>query len=122
MLSFIEKGKNLILEIDYQGAFAVQRIFNSICSIFILPPSMKALEERLNSRGKDSKRNIQKRLAMAKHEMSHLDKFDYVIINEDFKRALDDLRSIITLDLRASTLEAKKQIQTHQGLIETLKK
>ena len=83
---------------------------------------MQILEERLNYRGKDSKENIQKRLSVAKHEMSHLDKFDYVIINEDFKKAVADLKSIIVKDSSAEGLKTEKQIMSYQGLIESFKK
>ncbi len=118
----LEIGQDLILEIDYQGAFHIKKIFKRVISIFILPPSMQILEERLNYRGKDSKENIQKRLSVAKHEMSHLDKFDYVIINEDFKKAVADLKSIIVKDSSAEGLKTEKQIMSYQGLIESFKK
>ncbi|MGE4596380.1 MAG: guanylate kinase [Methylophilaceae bacterium] len=121
VLAVMEKGQDLILEIDYQGAFSVREIFEEAISIFILPPSMRALEDRLNSRGKDSKSNIKKRLAVAKHEMSHLDKFDYVIINDDFEKALTDLEAIITSKPEALFLKTKNQITNFQSLIDTLK-
>jgi len=117
----MEKGQDLILEIDYQGALSVREIFEEAISIFILPPSMRALEDRLNFRGKDSKSNIKKRLAVAKHEMSHLDKFDYVIINDDFEKALTDLEAIITSKPEAFFLKTKNQITNFQSLIDTLK-
>ena len=118
----LEIGQDLILEIDYQGAFHVKKIFKCVISIFILPPSMQILEERLNHRGKDSKENIQKRLSVAKHEMSHLDKFDYVIINDDFKKAVADLKSVIVKDSSAEELKTEKQIMSYRGLIESFKK
>jgi guanylate kinase len=117
----LDIGQNLILEIDYQGAFHVKKIFKHVVSIFILPPSMLILEERLNSRGKDSKENIQKRLSVARHEMSHLDKFDYVIINDDFKKAVADLKSILVMGFIAEDLKTEKQIISYRGLIESFK-
>ena len=117
----LDIGQNLILEIDYQGAFHVKKIFKHVVSIFILPPSMLILEERLNFRDKDSKENIQKRLSVARHEMSHLDKFDYVIINDDFEKAVADLKSIIVMDSIAEDLKTEKQIISYRVLIESLK-
>jgi guanylate kinase len=76
-----EAGKDIILEIDWQGAVSIKAIFPEAVSIFILPPSMEKLEERLRARGQDSEQTIIKRLAAARSEMSHIEKFDYVTIN-----------------------------------------
>ena len=118
----INKGKDIILEIDYQGAFNIKNIFPEAISIFIIPPSINALEDRLNIRGLDSKEDIKLRIAAARNEMSHLDKFDYVTINDDFKRALFELKTIIEGKSEAFKLKTENQILNHKNLIDKLKK
>jgi len=118
ILETLESGKDIILEIDWQGAFSIKSIYQKAISIFILPPSIKALEERLKNRGQDSEETISKRLASAKDEMSHLEKFDYVTINDDFDCALKELEAI----LMSETLKTHKQIHKHQALINELRK
>ena len=93
----LDKGKDIILEIDYQGAFNVKKLFPESISIFIIPPSIKALEDRLHKRGQDSEKDIKLRVAAARNEMSHLGKFDYVTINDKFEKALFELKKIINL-------------------------
>ena len=114
----IETGADIILEIDWQGAFSVKSIYPEAISVFILPPSMEALQARLKNRGQDSEETIIKRLAAAKDEMSHLEKFDYVTINDDFDCALKELEVII----KSETLKTQKQIQRHHALINELRK
>ena len=87
-------GLDVILEIDWQGAAQVRRLMPQACSIFILPPSRACLEERLRNRASDSEEVIQRRLAEAKEEMSHYNEADYLVINDDFDLALDQLKSI----------------------------
>ena len=118
----IEKGENIILEIDYQGAFSVKKLFPDSISIFIIPPSIQALETRLNKRGQDSKQNIKLRIAAARNEMSHLEKFDYVTINENFEKALFELKAIIQSKPEAYKLKTENQVLGHQKLIDELKK
>ncbi|MDG2253060.1 MAG: guanylate kinase [Methylophilaceae bacterium] len=118
ILEAIKLGKDIILEIDWQGAFSVKKIYQDAISIFILPPSIKALEERLKKRGQDSKETISKRLSAAKDEMSHLEKFDYVTINDDFDCALKELEAIIM----SKTLKTHKQLHRHHALINELRK
>ena len=84
----IKAGKDIILEIDYQGAINVKKVFPNAISLFIIPPSMAVLKERLEGRGQNSEAEIKGRLAAAEEEISHLEKFDYVIINEKFDQAL----------------------------------
>jgi guanylate kinase len=88
-------GKNVILDIDWQGARAVKRAMPQAVSVFILPPSRQALEERLVKRGQDSPEVIARRMARALDEMSHYPEFDYVVVNDDFDAALADLGAII---------------------------
>lgn len=88
-------GHDVILEIDWQGARQVRQAVPGCCSIFILPPSLEALKARLNGRGTDSPEVIARRLADAVADMSHWREFDYVVVNDDFDRAVDELADII---------------------------
>jgi guanylate kinase len=107
---------DMILEIDWQGAMQVRNNNPQAISIFILPPSVEALAQRLFGRGQDTAEVIAKRLAAAREEMSHVVEFDYVTINDNFDVALQDLLAII----RASRLKAQTQLQRHAALIQTL--
>jgi guanylate kinase len=107
---------DMILEIDWQGAVQVRNIYPQATSIFILPPSVEALAERLFSRGQDSAEVIAKRLAAARDEMRHVVEFDYVTINDNFDVALQDLTAII----RAQRLSNKVQLQRFADLIQKL--
>ena len=118
----LEKGEDIILEIDYQGAFSVKKLFPESISIFIIPPSIDALEDRLNNRGQDSKEDIKLRIAAARNEMSHLEKFDYVTINDDFEKALLELKAIIQSKPEAFKLKTENQILNYKYLIDELKK
>ena len=118
----LDKGKDIILEIDYQGAFNVKKLFPESISIFIIPPSIKALEDRLHKRGQDSEKDIKLRVAAARNEMSHLGKFDYVTINENFEKALFELKTIINFHPEAYKLKTENQILNHKYLIDELKK
>ena len=92
----LELGIDVILEIDWQGAEQARKHFPSSQSIFILPPSKQALQERLTLRGQDNKEVIDRRIAAATQEMSHYVDADYLIINDDFETARTQLESIIT--------------------------
>ena len=118
----LEKGEDIILEIDYQGAFSVKKLFPESISIFIIPPSIDALEDRLNNRGQDSKEDIKLRVAAARNEMSHLEEFDYVTINDDFEKALFELKAIIQSKPEAFKLKTENQILNYKYLIDELKK
>jgi len=88
-------GTDILLEIDWQGARQVRELFPQAAFIFILPPSIAALEERLHKRGTDEPHIITRRLLAAGGEIAHAPDFDYVIINENFNVALDEMRSIV---------------------------
>jgi guanylate kinase len=118
----LDKGEDIILEIDYQGAFNVKKLFPESISIFIIPPSIKALEDRLHKRGQDSEKDIKLRVAAARNEMSHLGKFDYVTINDKFEKALFELKKIINFHPEAFKLKTENQILNHKYLIDELKK
>lgn len=87
-------GKDLILEIDWQGAQQVRKQIKNIVSIFIVPPSMAVLKKRLQDRAQDAPEVIEARLAEAREEMSHYPEFDYLIVNEDFEQAAKELNAI----------------------------
>ena len=105
-------GRDVMLEIDWQGAEQVRRIFPEAIGVFILPPSLAELERRLRDRGKDSDAAIRRRLAAAETEMSHAGEFDYVIINNDFEEARRDLAAVV----RASRLTLARQSARHPEL------
>ena len=109
-------GKDVLLEIDWQGARQVREKVPDAVSVFILPPSRQALEQRMRNRGQDSEAVIQQRLAAAREEMSHFDEFDYVIVNEVFEAAVDDMCAIFT----ASRLRREPQMARHEALISAL--
>ena len=111
-------GHDVLLEIDWQGAQQVRAKVPDAVSIFILPPSREALEERMRKRGQDSEDTIARRLAAAREEMSHYGEFDYVIVNEIFETAVIDMSSIFT----ASRLRRNLQTARHQALISRLLK
>lgn len=113
----INAGHDILLEIDCQGAKQVHHHFPQSISIFILPPSPEALEIRLNARGQDNLDVIKQRLAAAREEVSHINEFDYVIINEELDVALNDLTSIV----RAERLRLARQLINHSKLIAELK-
>ena len=94
----LERGDDLVLEIDWQGAQQVRRLHPACIGIFILPPSVAELERRMRARGQDSDAVIRRRLASAQEEISHAPEFDYVIINQDFEVARQDLQAIIRVE------------------------
>jgi len=91
----LEAGHNVLLEIDWQGAQQVRRAMPECVSIFVLPPARRALAERLARRATDTEEVIRRRLADAAGDMSHYGEFDYVVVNDSFDQALEDLRRII---------------------------
>lgn len=110
--------KDVILEIDWQGARQVRERAESVISIFILPPSQASLEERLRNRKQDSEEIIQRRMRDARNEIAHYAEYDYVIINDDFEDALADLVAIF----RSERLRLNRQLQHHAGLLSELVK
>ena len=109
-------GRDVLLEIDWQGARQVREKVPDAVGIFILPPSREALEERMRKRGQDSEDTIARRLAAAREEMSHFREFDYVIVNEVFDTAVAEMCSIFT----ASRLRRDAQAQRHAAMIADL--
>jgi guanylate kinase len=112
----LASGQDVILEIDWQGAQQVRKHFPQAVGIFILPPSKTALRERLTDRGQDDTTIIDRRMRDAEAEMSHYHEFDYVVVNDDFETALNELRAIIT----SQRLTISRQQTMLQELIKAL--
>lgn len=110
------KDRDILLEIDWQGAAQVRRLFPDCISIFILPPSIEALAQRLNGRGTDSQEIIERRMAAVREDVAHVAEFDYVIINDDLNEALQQLNAVV----QAARLRGIKQLSRHQTLINQL--
>ncbi len=108
---------DIMLEIDWQGAQQVRRLIAQSIGIFILPPSPDTLRRRLTERGQDSAGVIERRLEAARGEIAHLAEFDYVMINNNFDEAVEDLVSIV----RAARLRTASQVSRHRDLINSLK-
>lgn len=112
----LARGMDVLLEIDYQGARLVRHLMPDAISVFILPPSREELERRLRSRAQDSEEVIQRRLAGSRAEISHAHEFDYILVNENFDRALDDLTMIV----HASRLRQRVQTEKLRSLVDRL--
>ena len=114
--SVCDGGYDVLLEIDWQGAAQIRKLKPEAVTIFVLPPSFEALEARLRSRAQDSAEVIARRLAAARGEIAHVPEFEYVIINDDFDRAAQELISVI----RAERLRLPRQLARHTDLINRL--
>jgi len=112
----LAQGRDVILEIDWQGARQVRRALPESVGIFILPPSRQALEERLRARGQDDESVIARRMRDAVSEMSHYGEYDFLVINEVFATAHEELAAII----RSRRLRLAAQLQRHAGLFAAL--
>lgn len=106
-------GRDILLEIDSQGAQQVRHIFPQAIGIFVLPPSLEMLETRLKARSQDSPEVIRRRVAAAREEIRHVREYDYVIINAELDRALQDFASII----RAERVRLARQLVRYHALI-----
>jgi guanylate kinase len=106
------EGIDIVLEIDWQGAQQVRRLFPEVIGMFIMAPSLAELERRVRTRGGDSEEAIRRRMAAASDEMSHAAEFDYVIINQDFEEAKRDMVAVV----RASRLGLARQSAKHPDL------
>jgi guanylate kinase len=114
----IHKGRDILLEIDWQGAAQVRSKFPNSIGIFILPPSLSALESRLKGRNQDSAEIIAKRLQAAREDISHVAEFDYVIINDKLDEALQQLNAVVI----AAGLRRNRQLTRQSELINQLQK
>ena len=109
-------GRDVLLEIDWQGARQVRARIPEAISVFILPPSRQALDERMRKRGQDSEQVMAQRLAAAREEMSHVTEFDYVIVNDDFAQATLELRAVFL----AARLRRAQALARHADLVSAL--
>ena len=112
----LSKGIDVFLDIDWQGARQVKQQISDAIGIFILPPSVDVLKQRLDSRGQDSDEVIASRMQQAKDEMSHFDEFDYVLVNDDFETTLSQFESVVF----AQRQHLSNQQLRHQALIAAL--
>lgn len=110
------ESNDVVLEIDWQGARQVRKRFSEAVSIFIMPPSIEALRERLDSRGQDSDAIIDRRMRDAQNELSHYAEYDYLIINDDFRQALQALQYIVA----AQRLRLASQQQRHATILQQM--
>lgn len=113
----LDAGNDILLEIDWQGAQQVRKLFPQAIGVFILPPSLPVLEQRLRGRGTDSEESIAKRMASAREEITHVDEFDFVIVNEVMDEAIKDLISVV----RAPRLGIARQSAKYAALFSALK-
>ena len=112
----LREDKDVVLEIDWQGAAQVRSLYPQAVSIFVLPPSLESLRQRLTTRGQDSDGVIARRWAAAREEMSHVGEFDYVTINDEFDVALKDICAIV----RTQRLKRDRQLRRHELLLQEL--
>jgi guanylate kinase len=108
---------DVLLEIDWQGAAQVRKLFPHLVGMFILPPSIEELRRRLQGRGKDSEETIQRRLAGAREEISHVLEFEYIIVNDRFEQALEEILSVV----RAARVSRARQSMRLARLIDEFK-
>ena len=104
----IAAGRDILLEIDWQGAAQVKKHFPEAVTVFILPPSIEALRQRLSSRGQDSQAVIDKRMAAARDDISHAGAFEYIIVNDDFDQALLDFIAVVRASRLVTVREARR--------------
>lgn len=114
--SQMKNGKDVILEIDWQGARQVQQLIPQAIWIFILPPSIQTLEDRLRKRAQDDEATIQKRVAAAKDELAHVAEANYLVVNDNFEQALSDLNQVVL----ASRLRTGPQLARQHQLAKEL--
>jgi guanylate kinase len=113
------RGHDVLLEIDVQGAEQVRKLIPSAVGIFILPPSWELLSHRLVGRGQDSSEVIARRLAAARAEMSRVDEFDYVIINNDFAAAVEDFSAVVRASRLRRAVQRARHPEVFTSLLET---
>ena len=112
----LNSGRHVILEIDWQGAAQVRNLYPDSCSIFILPPSLETLTQRLQERAQDSQETIADRMKQARSVIEHVCEADYIVVNDDFATALDDMHAII----RSTSLKVVAQQENLAELLSSL--
>lgn len=110
------RGIDVVLDIDWQGAEQIKRVFETAVGVFIIPPSLNVLKQRLEARSQDCEEVISSRMQRAQDELSHYGSFDYLIVNDDFSCAADELRSIVT----ANRLRMARQVEKQRKLLSFL--
>lgn len=113
------KGKDVILEIDWQGARQIRQLMTDCKTIYILPPSITALRERLQGRGQDNDEMISRRMRDAVSEMSHYGEFDYIVINDEFEQARHDLSAIFVSNRMLKAFQQEKHAELLSKLLST---
>ncbi|UWN49987.1 Guanylate kinase [Alcanivorax sp. ALC70] len=113
----LRDGEDVVLEIDWQGAAQIRHLMPEAVSVFILPPCLKTLAQRLRGRASDHDHVIEKRLAGAREEMSHYAEFDYLVVNDNFERALHEMGSIVEANRLVTTRQAVRQAATLADLL-----
>ncbi len=116
----LSTGCNVLLEIDWQGAAQVRRLIPKSVSIFVLPPSRDALESRLRGRGQDSEDVIARRMSAARDEISHYAEADYIVINDDFERAVADISNILSGENLQKYRPAERNSELIRALLEPI--
>ena len=109
----LQQGRDVILEIDWQGAEQIKRQRPESVAVFILPPSREALLQRLTARGQDGKQIIERRMSEAVDELSHYLQSEYIVVNDDFDQALDELQCIV----ESQRLRTETQVERYQPLL-----
>lgn len=112
----LHNGLNVILEIDWQGAAQIRKLMPDVCSIFILPPSLEILQQRLKERKQDDADTITRRMHQARDQISHVGEADFIVVNDDFETAVGDIRAII----RSSGLSVLAQQKNLSALLTSL--
>jgi guanylate kinase len=113
----MQNGKNVLLEIDWQGAAQVRRLIPGMVSIFILPPSRDELERRLRGRGQDTEEVITRRMAAARDETSHYAEADYIVVNDDFNQAVTDTMAVINSQRLRTVHQAPELVDLIRSLL-----
>lgn len=112
----LESGLDVVLDIDWQGALQIRHVFPEAVSVFVVPPSLDSLKQRLQARQQDDDHIIQTRMRRARDELSHYPEFDYLIVNDDFEKAAQDLVAIVS----AFRLRLERQAARHAKLLSFL--
>ncbi|ASQ46829.1 guanylate kinase [Legionella clemsonensis] len=112
----LESGVDVLLDIDWQGAQQIRRLFPEAVSVFIVPPSLDALKQRLHGRRQDNEEIIKERMKRAQDELAHYTEFDYLIVNDDFEKAAAELQAIVV----ANRLKTERQSQHQRKLLSFL--
>ena len=105
----LEQGIDIVLDIDWQGAEQIRHLYSNVVGIFLVPPSLEALKQRLRNRRQDNDEIISERMVRAQDELSHYPEFDYLIVNDEFDKAASELAAIVIANRLRMDLQVKKQ-------------